>query len=209
MSSNNKIEIITLVEKTKNKMKMTSYGYYDEESNFVLHRDGDLPASIVEDEKFGFIRTESYYQHGLEHRDGDLPAFIRYRIIARTKMVEIMTTYFYKHGRYHRDNDLPAFEYTSEDKKTTTKAYFRNGLLHRDVDKPAKIIKFLRQGKENIYENFYRNGELYREISNKNNIIQKINIENSKIVSIETKFNDNLLKFISLSEPQRKQKPSR
>jgi hypothetical protein len=62
------------------------------------------------------------------------------------------TKRWYKDGIIHRDNDLPAKEYQSG-----TRLWFQHGKPHRDGDRPAKE-SYLNGG----YSVWYRHGKLHR-----------------------------------------------
>jgi antitoxin component YwqK of YwqJK toxin-antitoxin module len=59
---------------------------------------------------------------------------------------------WYKDGLLHRDDDKPAIIYVGGDK-----LWFQNGKLHRDGDKPAGIHE------DSTIKEWYQNGECHRD----------------------------------------------
>lgn len=86
------MEQITIIERIS-KGGTKEWGYLDDKSRFILHRDGDLPA--VEYEEGGSI----YYKHGKKHRDNDKPA----------EITSWGTEVWWYEGEKHRDGNKPAF----------------------------------------------------------------------------------------------------
>jgi hypothetical protein len=113
--------------------------------NGLLHRDGDLPAVVIEG------TAERWYRYGKSHRDGDLPAHIAENYQEWNKdgnihregdlpaIIDGTCSSWYKNNRLHRDGDLPAVL----DVQADMYMWFKNGLRHRDGYEPA-VIKGLR-----------------------------------------------------------------
>ena len=158
--------------------------------NGKTHRDGDKPATISDNVK-------EWYQNGKLHRDGDKPAVIfkdgttyyyrngeiyYYYPKPLASFIEIKKSVFpsgtiehrnekgelhnindlpaiihkdgamewWKNGVYHRDGDKPALDFDG------FKRWHQNGKLHRDGDEPAIIHK-------NGAKEWYQNGERHRD----------------------------------------------
>lgn len=137
-------------------------------ANGVYHRDGDEPARVfdngrrewwvngklhrdpgAEGESKPALITETgnklYYKNGISHRDGDKPA-VEYANGYREWWVE---------GQLHRDpgpdgEDRPACITQDGDLY-----YYKNGVIHRDGDKPAVI--------SSVGQNWRKNGEYHRD----------------------------------------------
>ena len=106
--------------------------------HYKLHRDGDKPAKVNEDNK-------EWCQNGKLHRDGDKPA--------------VETTYgpqkWYQNGKLHRDNDQPAYVCTRNN-TVVLMQWYKHDTLHRDGDKPASVNC---DGEKK----WYINGKLHRD----------------------------------------------
>lgn len=85
----------------------------------VLHRDGDKPALINDN------NSMKWYRNGMIHRDEDKPAVISIFNGIRK---------WFKYDKLHRDKDMPAVVYLSG-----YRAWYKNGQRHRDNHKPAII----------------------------------------------------------------------
>jgi len=112
----------------------------DKYNQYVLHRDGDLPAYIKRDED-GNISMICYYKNGLEHRSGDRPSSYSGSNIGTIKE-KIACVHFYKNGKLHRAGDLPAYICFDQDGKIYDQSFFLNdkaytpdSINHNDGDK--------------------------------------------------------------------------
>ncbi len=94
--------------------------YYDIEWH-KLHRDGDLPAIILDD------RTQMWYKNGLCHRDSLIGADRVHRDLPSIIWNNGGTREWYRNGLKHRDGDLPAVIWTDG-----TQQWYKNGKRHRD-----------------------------------------------------------------------------
>ncbi len=135
--------------------------------NGRIHRDGDQPACIDCDNG---IRT--WYKDGFIHRDGDKPAVI----------YPNGEQYYYRHGQLYTPTVVKAsFSGKPEKRSRASRTrgpgtfgstgsefkepepvvsngamrWYKNGLLHRDGDKPAVMYN-------NGSKEWYKNGELHR-----------------------------------------------
>lgn len=106
--------------------------------NELIHRDGDKPAYIDDD-------CQKWYINGKLHRDNGQPA-----IIYKNGNKE-----WYKDGKLHSYQIKSTLEYTPaiSNNDGSYVAYYKNGILHRDDDKPALIYNNTMQ--------WYKNGVLY------------------------------------------------
>jgi hypothetical protein len=122
--------------------KVMSYGTVWVDANGKYHRDGDLPAVMLDDGNL------YWYQHGLYHREGDKPAVV-YSTGAQ---------FWYKNGGLHRDGDKPAQVWPDGAQKwyDGAQAWHKGGKIHRDtLDEngaplPATIVRG--------YKKWIRNG---------------------------------------------------
>ena len=148
---NDKPAVIMKKSVIKDEWAVDDENYFEEENENsliyiwylegVIHRDGDKPARIEED-------CQEWYIYGRLHRDNGQPA-----IIHKNGNKE-----WYKDGKLHSYQIKSTLEYTPaiSNNDGTYVAYYKNGVLHRDDDKPALI--------NNDMMHWYKNGVLYHTI---------------------------------------------
>ena len=102
--------------------------------NGLLHSFNDQPA-------VNFNNQKIWYRDGKVHRDGDLPARIVQSYIKKLYkngdppklILQDYSKEWYKNGKLHREGDLPAWI------QGVRQGWYKNGKRHRDGDKPAFI----------------------------------------------------------------------
>ena len=66
---------------------------------------------------------------------------------------------YYKNGLSHREGGKPAWIRYNEDGSVKVEAYYKDGEYHRDGDKPA----YIHYGYDGVeYEEYYKNGVEYK-----------------------------------------------
>lgn len=161
------------ISKNSNGSIQKLYKIHDE-----LHRDGDKPAIETSDgsrsewhlggiphrpngKPQAIIRTNStkktqYMEYGLEHREGGLPSYEATDGYTTEKRYKVR-------GKFQSpNNNTPSshIKYISgAEKGTEFKEFHKNGVLHREDDKPAVI----QTSNGMITKKWYKNGELSRD----------------------------------------------
>jgi hypothetical protein len=159
-------------------------GNYFRKNNLSPHILYEIEYNFVEDTS-QFVKIikikKHWYKNGVLHRNSDKPALIftcfyekcneneiKYWYMNNTKYVTgtdclnklpCVSKEWYKNGLRHRDFDKPAF-IDSNDHKIWHKIWYKNGLQHRDYDKPAVISL-------NDTKIWYKNGYLHRTTTTK------------------------------------------
>lgn len=102
--------------------------------------------------------TDPNGSYKLKYTDG---AVMRFKL-GEDKSYPVTFVYTDKHGFAHSpDNDTPAITYNDIAENAITQGWYRNGVQHREGDKPAEITKKASTGA--IEKLFYlKNGEKHR-----------------------------------------------
>lgn len=147
-----------------------------------MHRDGDLPAYIIYNEKGTFPRDLIWYQHGKIHREEDLPSIEWYNDIKGY----VYYRSWCKNDVYYRENDLPTVEkYNEQGIVTSQEWHSGDGKFHREGG-PA-LIQYSSDGKSILNKKWYKNGVEYKPISVNGNAIENID-ENADLIDKIKKF---------------------
>lgn len=147
-----------------------------------MHRDGDLPAYIIYNEKGTFPRDLIWYQHGKIHREEDLPSIEWYNDIKGY----VYYRSWCKNDVYYRENDLPTVEkYNEQGIVTSQEWHSEDGKFHREGG-PA-LIQYSSDGKSILNKKWYKNNIEYKPSSVNGNAIENIN-ENADLIDKIKKF---------------------
>ena len=150
--------------------------------NGVSHRGNDKPAGIRHEKHFSDGQLvldysgKFWYIHGrksrLNNKPSDISTSIHQTILPHNNKVEYRKSFikmWYVKGIKHRDNG-PAFvssgkifvgsEFIDESKETF---YYKNGVIHRENDKPAHSREYFSEDSQIIDTFFYVEGKLHRD----------------------------------------------
>ncbi|OQX78904.1 MAG: hypothetical protein B6D56_08100 [Candidatus Omnitrophica bacterium 4484_70.1] len=122
----------------------------------MAHSFHDEPA-LIEYFPDGKVKVLAWYKFDKLHRDGNKPAKIVFDENRNEKEI-----YFLKDGAYHRDKG-PAIVKFDEKGKAIYLAWYKNGVLHSEGDKPAivEISRIPQCFKATFF--WYRNNQRHRE----------------------------------------------
>ena len=115
-----------------------------------------------------------WYKNGkVKQRSTDrLGKLITMKVLSDTEYVEYQYYYdnlvameaYYKNGVWHKDIDKPAVIVYNLDGNVEKEFYYKNGNMHRDGDKPA-LVEYNRM-RVIVRESYYHNGVEYNPNKN-------------------------------------------
>jgi hypothetical protein len=124
----------------------------------TLDRDQDRPSETTYYGDTGYVKTQTWFQHGVRNRGGGKPAVIHYR---NEREPRILAISFWKNGLPATEGDHPAsIMYYKNGVPKRARWYGPGGLRHRDGGKPAEV-HYDEQGVR-TRALYFQNGELLK-----------------------------------------------
>jgi len=135
---------------------------HDEHYGFITNEQGIRYPVVID---YGFTKDIAWKMYGVDPQgttqpEGPLTVEQKPRkTVTKTDYGQTIKWELYNGELQSPDNDTPALEIQGKDRKT--KAWYRNGMLHRDDDKPARVIEDLTSDK--VQMEYYDDGLLHRD----------------------------------------------